>query len=150
LHGAWAAIAGDPAVAGIAHELGLRTFEVSDTNRVRYHTAAVVASNHLVALLGQVERLAADCGVPFEAFAPLVLASVQNAFSIGPAHALTGPVSRGDLATVEQHLRDLDPAERDAYRALAREAARLTGRRDTGLDRLLDDLKSGGRPDTST
>jgi predicted short-subunit dehydrogenase-like oxidoreductase (DUF2520 family) len=108
-----------------------------------------VASNHLVALLGQVERLAADCGVPFEAFAPLVLASVQNAFSIGPANALTGPVARGDLATVEQHLRDLDPAERDAYRALAREAARLTGRRDTGLDRLLDDLKSGGRTDNS-
>ena len=38
----------------------------------QYHAAAVVASNHLVALLGQVERLAAACGVPFEAFAPLV------------------------------------------------------------------------------
>jgi predicted short-subunit dehydrogenase-like oxidoreductase (DUF2520 family) len=150
LRGAWAAIAGDAGVRDIARMLGLRTFELGDANRTRYHTAAVVASNHLVALLGQVERLATDCGVPFEAFAPLVLASVQNAFSIGPADALTGPVARGDLATVEQHLRDLDPAERDAYRALAREAARLTGRRDTGLDRLLDDLKSGGRPDTTT
>lgn len=149
LEGAWAAIAGDAQVADLAHSLGLRTFELSDAHRTRYHTAAVVASNHLVALLGQVERLASDCGVPFEAFAPLVLASVQNAFALGPADALTGPVARGDLATVEQHLRDLDPAERDAYRALAREAARLTGRRDTGLDRLLDDLKSGGRPDTS-
>jgi predicted short-subunit dehydrogenase-like oxidoreductase (DUF2520 family) len=108
-----------------------------------------VASNHLVALLGQVERLAAGCGVPFEAFAPLVLGSVQNAFSIGPAAALTGPVARGDLATVEQHLRDLDPAERDAYRTLAREASRLTGRRDTGLDRLLGDLRNqpGTPPD---
>jgi predicted short-subunit dehydrogenase-like oxidoreductase (DUF2520 family) len=108
-----------------------------------------VASNHLVALLGQVERLAAGCGVPFEAFAPLVLGSVQNAFSIGPAAALTGPVARGDLATVEQHLRDLDPAERDAYRTLAREAARLTGRRDSGLDRLLGDLRNqaGTPPD---
>ena len=66
---------------------------------------------------------------------------MQNAFALGPADALTGPVARGDLATVEQHLRDLDPAERDAYRALAREAARLTGRRDTGLDRLLGDLR---------
>ena len=79
--------------------------------------------------------------MPFEAFAPLVLASVQNAFALGPAAALTGPVARGDLETVEQHLRELDPAERDAYRALAREAARLAGRRDTGLDRLLGDLR---------
>ncbi len=147
LHGAWAAVAGDPEVADIAHSLGLRTVELDDAERTAYHTAAVVASNHLVALLGQVERLASRARVPYEAFAPLVLASVQNAFSLGPADALTGPVARGDLATVEQHLRDLDPAERDSYRALAREAARLTGRRDTGLDRLLDDLKSSARPD---
>jgi len=141
LEGSWAAIAGDPEVAEIAKVLGLRTFELPDTERTRYHTAAVVASNHLVALLGQVERLAASCGVPFEAFGPLVLGSVQNAFQLGPDQALTGPVERGDLSTVERHLRELDPAERDAYRALAREAARLTGRRDTGLDRLLDDLR---------
>jgi predicted short-subunit dehydrogenase-like oxidoreductase (DUF2520 family) len=141
LEGAWAAVAGDPEVADLARLLGMRPFDLADSDRVRYHTAAVVASNHLVALLGQVERLAGSCGVPFEAFAPLVLASVQNAFQLGPANALTGPVERGDLSTVERHLRELDPAERDAYRALAREAARLTGRRDTGLDRLLDDLR---------
>ncbi len=147
LRGSWAAVAGHPDVVELAHILGMKTFELADENRMRYHTAAVVASNHLVALLGQVERLASSCDVPFEAFAPLVLASVQNSFTLGPANALTGPVERGDLATVEGHLRDLDPAERDAYRALAREAARLTGRRDTAIDRLLDDLKSGGRPD---
>jgi predicted short-subunit dehydrogenase-like oxidoreductase (DUF2520 family) len=147
LQGSWAAVAGHPDVVELAHMLGLKTFELADENRVRYHTAAVVASNHLVALLGQVERLAVSCDVPFEAFAPLILASVHNSFSLGPANALTGPVERGDLATVEGHLRDLDPAERDAYRALAREAARLTGRRDTAIDRLLDDLKSGVRPD---
>jgi predicted short-subunit dehydrogenase-like oxidoreductase (DUF2520 family) len=141
LKGAWAAVAGDPEVAELARSLGLRPFAVADADRVRYHTAAVVASNHLVALLGQVERLAAASGVPFEAFHPLVLASVQNTFASGPAAALTGPLARGDLSTVEEHLRELDPAERDAYRALAREAARLTGRRDTGLDRLLDDLR---------
>lgn len=141
LPGTWAAVAGDPEVTAIAQSLGLRTFDLADTERTRYHTAAVVASNHLVALLGQVERLAASCGVPFEAFGPLVLGSVQNAFQLGPDQALTGPVERGDLSTVERHLRELDPAERDAYRALAREAARLTGRRDTGLDRLLDDLR---------
>ena len=101
-------------------------------------TAAEAASSR-----EQVERLAASCEVPFEAFAPLVVSSIDNAFRLGAAAALTGPVARGDLATVEQHLTALDPAERDAYRALAREAARLTGRRDSGLDRLLRDLVQG-------
>jgi predicted short-subunit dehydrogenase-like oxidoreductase (DUF2520 family) len=143
LRGAWAAVAGDDQVKDLAQELGLRAFEIPDNERVRYHAAAVVASNHLVALLGQVERLAKNCDVPFEAFAPLVRASIDNAFELGPAAALTGPVARGDLGTVEQHLAALDPGERDAYRALAREAARLTGRRDSGLDRLLRDLVQG-------
>lgn len=140
LPGSWAAVAGDDEVTRIARLLGMRPFPVADGDRVPYHAAAVVASNHLVALLGQVERLAGACGVPFEAFGPLVRASVENAFRMGPANALTGPVARGDLGTVEGHLAALDPAERDAYRALAREAARLTGRRDTALDRLLGDV----------
>jgi predicted short-subunit dehydrogenase-like oxidoreductase (DUF2520 family) len=142
LHGSWAAVAGDPQVDEIARTLGLQPFDLPDNERMQYHAAAVVASNHLVALLGQVERLASSCGVPFDAFAPLVQSSVINAFGIGPALALTGPVVRGDLVTVEQHLATLDPGERDAYRSLAREVARLTGRRDRALDRLLDDVRN--------
>src|SRR5258707_139467 len=84
------------------------------------------------------QAAAACLGAP----ATLLRASVANAFGVGPARALTGPVSRGDLATVEEHLRTLDPAERDSYRALAREVARLTGRRDTALDRLLGDVRN--------
>lgn len=146
LPGTWAAVAGDPETTALAHLLGLRTFELADADRAGYHAAAVVASNHLVALLGQVERLAHSCGVPFEAFRALARASVDNAFALGPARALTGPISRGDLATVTRHLSALDPGERDAYRALAREAARLTGRRDTAIDRLLDDVLAASPP----
>jgi predicted short-subunit dehydrogenase-like oxidoreductase (DUF2520 family) len=140
LAGSWAAIAGDAEVEQLALAMELRPFTVADSDRVRYHAAAVVASNHLVALLGQVERLAAAAGVPFAAFGPLVEASVDNAFQLGPANALTGPVERGDLTTVEGHLAALDSAERDSYRSLAREAARLTGRRDTAMGRLLGDV----------
>ena len=149
LAGAWAAVAGDPAVADIARSLGLRPFELADADRGRYHAAAVVASNHLVALLGQVERLAATLrGARSRRSRRSCSARCRTRSRSGPAAALTGPVARGDLGTVEQHLRDLDPAERDAYRALAREAARLTGRRDTGLDRLLGDLRQ--QPGTPT
>jgi predicted short-subunit dehydrogenase-like oxidoreductase (DUF2520 family) len=143
LPGSWAAIAGDPEVQELADALELRTFTLPEGERARYHATAVVASNHLVALLGQVERLAASAGVPFEAFAPLAEASLMNAFGLGARAALTGPVARGDLATVVDHLRDLPPGERDAYRALAREAARLADTRNNALDRLLADLIPG-------
>ncbi len=142
LAGAWAAVAGDDEVAVIARQLGMHPFPVSDDDRGVYHAAAVVASNHLVALLGQVERLARRSGVPFEAFRALADASVANAFELGPETALTGPIARGDLTTVERHLAALDPTERDAYRSLAREAARLAARRDTALERLLGDLRA--------
>ena len=120
LAGSWAAVAGDPEVVDIAKQLRLEPFEVLDAERTRYHATAAVAANHVVALLGQVERLAASCGVPAEAFGPLVIASVENALRDGAAAALTGPVERGDVGTVEAHLGSIDPAERDAYRALAR------------------------------
>jgi predicted short-subunit dehydrogenase-like oxidoreductase (DUF2520 family) len=146
LPGSFAALAGDPELESLAEELELRAFRVAESDRAQYHATAVVASNHVVALLGQVERMAAACGVPFEAFEPLVRASVENAFRLRPEGALTGPIARGDLATVQAHLGALDPGERDAYRALAREAARLAGRRDNALDRLLEDLRSAGPP----
>jgi predicted short-subunit dehydrogenase-like oxidoreductase (DUF2520 family) len=145
LPGSWAAVAGDDAVVALAEELGMRSFTLPDGERTRYHAAAVVASNHVVALLGQVERLARSCGVPREAFGALIEASVDNALRVGAAAALTGPVERGDVGTVEAHVRALDPAERDAYIALAREALRLTGRRDDALDRLLDAARDSGR-----
>jgi predicted short-subunit dehydrogenase-like oxidoreductase (DUF2520 family) len=146
LPGSWAAIAGDPQVEALAVALELRPFVVADDQRARYHATAVVASNHLVALLGQVERLAAAAGVPFAAFAPLAEASLANVFGLGARAALTGPVARGDLTTVADHLRELPPSERDAYRALAREAARLADNRDNALHRLLADVQSAEPP----
>jgi predicted short-subunit dehydrogenase-like oxidoreductase (DUF2520 family) len=126
LAGSWCAIDGSPRVEKLALTLGMRPFRVDAADRVGYHAAACVASNHLVALLGQVERLAAHAGVPFEAFLPLVRGTVENVADLGPAAALTGPVARGDLETVARHLDELPEDERDAYRALVVEARRLT------------------------
>jgi predicted short-subunit dehydrogenase-like oxidoreductase (DUF2520 family) len=126
LVGAWFAVAGDPVVNEVVAALDGRSVEVPDEHRVAYHAAAVVASNHLVALLGQAERIAAVAGVPFEAFVDLVRATVDNVAELGPAAALTGPVARGDFATVARHLETLDPAERTAYDVMANEARKLT------------------------
>ncbi len=127
LQGAWFAVAGDPLVSEVVTSLGGTAVEVGDVDRATYHAAAVVASNHLVALMGQVERLAGSIGVPPQAFVQLASGSLANVARSDPAAALTGPVARGDWATVGRHLEVLPPDEQLAYRALAEQAARLVG-----------------------
>ena len=128
LAGGWFAVAGDPLVMQVVDDLGGRALQVADADRAAYHAAAVVASNHLVALLGQAERIAATAGVPFDALMSLVRATVDNVDELGPAAALTGPAARGDTDTIRRHLEAIAPAERPAYEALAQAARRLAGR----------------------
>ncbi|MFZ4518360.1 MAG: DUF2520 domain-containing protein [Microthrixaceae bacterium] len=132
LRGAWFATAGDESSVAVVDDvvaaLAGRAVAVPDDARTEYHAAAVVASNHLVALLGQAGRIAGAAGVPLEAFLDLARASLDNVAALGPADALTGPVSRGDWDTVRRHVAALDPDERGAYLAMVGEAARLAGR----------------------
>lgn len=134
LPGSWAAVAGDPQTSAIAESIGLRPFPLADEDRAAYHAAASIASNHLVALLGQVARTAP---VPLEVFLPLVRATVDNVADLGPEAALTGPVARGDAATVAAHLDALPDDERETYRALARAAHTLVGDRHADLAAVL-------------
>jgi predicted short-subunit dehydrogenase-like oxidoreductase (DUF2520 family) len=123
--GAWFAVAGDSLVHDVVVSLGGRSFEVADDHRAAYHAAACIASNHLVALLGQAERVAEVAGVPLDAYLDLVRATVDNVADLGPRDALTGPVARGDHETVRRHLEAIHPSERAAYEAMADAARRL-------------------------
>jgi predicted short-subunit dehydrogenase-like oxidoreductase (DUF2520 family) len=125
LKGAWFAVSGDPLASRVVSDMDGRPIAVADDARTSYHAAAVIASNHLVALLGQVERVAALAGVPFEAYLDLVRGTVDNVAALGPGAALTGPVARGDWETVARLLAALPGDERAAYQALADQAARL-------------------------
>ncbi|HEX5586019.1 MAG TPA: DUF2520 domain-containing protein [Acidimicrobiia bacterium] len=142
LPGAWCAVDGPDDVERIAVSLGMRPFRVDADRRATYHAAATVASNHLVALLGQATRLAAVAGIPPEALLPLVRATVDNVETLGPVDALTGPVARGDVDTVVRHLEAIAPDERATYRAVAAAALRLTGRDDADLERAVLDESS--------
>ena len=99
----------------LAERLGMRPLKISDADRAAYHAAASVASNFLVTLQHAAEQLAAGAGLePHEArtlLAPLVRSTVENWAARGPEAALTGPVARGDHATVER--------QRDAVDAVA-------------------------------
>ena len=125
LAGAWFAVAGDPMAERLVRDLRGRAVVVADEHRTLHHAAATIAANHLVALLGQVARVASLAGVPLEAYLALAHGALGNVERLGPAAALTGPVRRGDEATVARHLGALPADERDAYRALADAARRL-------------------------
>jgi predicted short-subunit dehydrogenase-like oxidoreductase (DUF2520 family) len=107
--GAGCAIAGTSPKAlalarSMAQDLGMSAFEIDDSGRAAYHAAASVASNFLVTLQAAAERIAAGAGLEAaEAralLAPLVERTVRNWAELGPEVALTGPVARGDEATV--------------------------------------------------
>jgi predicted short-subunit dehydrogenase-like oxidoreductase (DUF2520 family) len=119
------AVAGAPAARALAASLGGRAVAVADADRAAYHAAACIAANHVVALLGQVERVARSAGLDLESFLPLTRAAVDDVASLGAMDALTGPARRGDWATLSRHLDALPEDERAAYQAGAALATRL-------------------------
>jgi predicted short-subunit dehydrogenase-like oxidoreductase (DUF2520 family) len=132
--GAGAAIAGSTPracklAAQLAATLGMRAVAIAEHDRATYHAAASIASNFLITLEAAAERLAASVGLDRALLIPLVRATVENWGALGAERALTGPVARGDEATVSkqrsavaEHAEDLVPlfdALVDATRALA-------------------------------
>jgi predicted short-subunit dehydrogenase-like oxidoreductase (DUF2520 family) len=121
----------DAGTAGlqIADLLGLRPFFLADDKRSLYHAAASVACNYLVTLEHLADDLFAKAGVPervtFELFLPLVRATLDNLAAHGPVRALTGPLSRGDAATIAAHLQALAADAPEAL-PLYREVGRAT------------------------
>jgi predicted short-subunit dehydrogenase-like oxidoreductase (DUF2520 family) len=84
----------------LARGLRMAPFRLAPEDRAAYHAAASIASNFLVTLEAAAEQLAATSGVDRQMLAPLVRATVENWAELGSGSALTGPVARGDAATV--------------------------------------------------
>jgi predicted short-subunit dehydrogenase-like oxidoreductase (DUF2520 family) len=134
LTGAPCAVAGSSPAASrlarrLAERLGMRPFEVPEEGRAAYHAAASIASNLLVALEESAAELLERSGVDDarEVLAPLVLRTAANWAEQGP-EALTGPIARGDQATVDRHLaalREAAPELLPVYDALAERAREL-------------------------
>ena len=128
LHGATWAVTAVPGARERAHRLvellGGDPVDIAEADRPRYHAALAVASNAVGAAVVTARRLLAglDLPDPGRVLAPLVHASVDAALA-GGAPALTGPVVRGDVATVRAHLDAIGPDApelAEAYRLLMR------------------------------
>jgi predicted short-subunit dehydrogenase-like oxidoreductase (DUF2520 family) len=120
LDGAWGAIGGETDAARararwLAEALGLRPFEIADADRALYHAAAVIGGNAIVTLHQAATRLLAEVGAPPEAIVPLMARTIENGFD------LTGPIARGDRATIDAHVAALEERAPDLvplYRTL--------------------------------
>jgi predicted short-subunit dehydrogenase-like oxidoreductase (DUF2520 family) len=139
--GAGCAVAGTTAdalafAADLARALGMTPFEIDDEGRAAYHAAASVASNFLVTLQAAAERIAAGAGLePEEArrlLLPLLRRTVENVAELGPDRALTGPVARGDEATIAAQRRavaEAAPELLDLFDQLVHHTRALSGAR---------------------
>ena len=125
LDGAWAAVTAETDEAlelgfELARVLGLEPFELADADRPLYHAGAAVASSYLVTLHDIAASLVAAAGAPPEALEPLMRRTIENGFEP------TGPLVRGDLATIEAHreaVRRVRPELETLYDLLAEATA---------------------------
>lgn len=148
------ALTGDESVHAdgeqLVADLGAKPIWLSEEQRVLYHAALAHGANHLVTLVAQAQSILRSIGTADASgvLRPLLTAALDNALAYGDA-ALTGPVVRGDVATVEAHvaaLADSPAPTRDAYVAMARattEQAVASGSLEPesgrGLKRVLDE-----------
>ena len=133
LKGAWAAVEGMPRAVEtserLARDLGMRPFRIATKAKAIYHAGAVFASNYLVVVEAVAQRLLRHAGLSdadaWAALRPLVEGTLENLSRAEPRDALTGPVARGDTATIVRHLESLAVDDAKLYRALGRAALEL-------------------------
>lgn len=135
LFGSGYALSGEPEALAVGRRLvaalGGRIIRVPASRRPLYHAAAVFASNYLVVILDAAVRSMMEAGVEGPEARDVLLSLAQgtldNLKALEPEHALTGPVSRGDLETVGLHLRSLPVRERELYARLGAAALEIVG-----------------------
>ena len=151
LRGTWAAVEGMPraieTAEWLATAIGMRPFRISTKAKPIYHAGAVFASNYLVVVEAVAQRLLRHAGLSdadaWAALRPLVEGTLENLSRVEPKAALTGPVARGDTATIERHLESLATDDAKLYRALGRAALELAqkqGMDETTAGRVADAL----------
>jgi predicted short-subunit dehydrogenase-like oxidoreductase (DUF2520 family) len=103
-----------------------KAIELRADQKALYHASASLASNYVVTLMSMAADLwtgfGQERGLAVRALLPLLQGSVNNIDALGVPLALTGPVARGEVETVERHLEALrrsSPALVPAYREMA-------------------------------
>jgi predicted short-subunit dehydrogenase-like oxidoreductase (DUF2520 family) len=132
------------AARAIVLALGGQAFTIRKEQKEAYHAWGMFASPLLTALLAASERVAMAAGVDRKAarkrMTPILRQTLENYARLGAAESFSGPIARGDVATVARHLEVLRkiPGAQDIYTALARSALRdLPAKNLTELKKLI-------------
>ena len=132
LHGATVAIEGDDQLASLlgkmAERVGATAVRLAPGSKAAYHAAAVLAAGGFIALLDAIAELGAVAGLDeagsLAIYGPLIEGTLGNARALGIRAALTGPMTRGDVGTLEAHLSALAVHAPDALELYAAAARR--------------------------
>ena len=126
------AVEGDAAAVRVAksivERLGGDAFSIRKENKVLYHVFGSFASPLVIALMASLEQVALAAGIRKQdikaIMVPLLWQTLHNYLKHDAAAAFSGPLARGDVATVQKHLEELKklPQAQEVYVALARAA----------------------------
>lgn len=109
----------------LIESLGNKVSVIEPKDKIRYHAAAVIASNLCVGLYASACTLLTECGFSdadaHTALSPLFFGNCKNIAANGPIDALTGPIDRNDTQTVISHLNELNGNLKQIYRYLSLE-----------------------------
>lgn len=119
-------------------QMGNRTRIITAENKVRYHAAASLASNHMTAVFFMAQNLLLDCGFSEEEakweLYQLAKGNLENIREQGCVNSLTGPIERGDAATVKMHLSALDAGKKAAYIENGKQLIQIARQKNQGRD----------------
>lgn len=138
--GTYCGVEGEQAALDVLQPLfmaiGAQTVPIQGDNKVLYHAGAVFASNYLVTLMDTAVQAYGKAGIPpdvaLKMMAALVRETTENVLQLGPEQALTGPIARGDVATVVRQYRavnDWDQRYGRLYKQMGKLTAELARRR---------------------
>lgn len=139
---AYFTIEGDPAhledISDIFRSMGNQVRHIRAEDKVRYHCAAAMVSNHVIALIQQGLEIMCSCGFDeasaLAALSPIISGNVAHIVRDGTVASLTGPVERGDIGTVKKHLESLNEKDAQLYSLLSSKLVRLGERKNPGRD----------------
>jgi len=133
-------------IKGLIKQLDNKLIEITQENKNLYHCAAVFSSNFIVALAQISIDLLKRCGFKEEDCSilfPLMESSIKNIMNDGTVNALTGPIERCDIETVNKHLLCINYNEKKMYKLLSKELVKLAAIKNPNInyDRLKTIIK---------
>ena len=150
--GSYCAVEGHPDARQLLsrafQKIGSNPFDLGDVSKAEYHTAAVFVSNYVTTVIHTGIDLFMRVGLEREhllkALQPAITSIMTSLFNEGSVESLTGPISRGDVNVIEQHLNALKfnaPEKLELYRQLAQATVPISREKGLATSESLDRIE---------